>query len=70
MKYFIIFLSGTNFSVLRYLAIKFHEMEEKLQHERNRNRINDDDDPESNTETSTMESVPTTQTNDPSSTVS
>lgn len=67
-------ISETISSILRYLAIKFHEMEEKLQNERNRNRISDEDDVDSNTETSTMESIPTTQdstqTNDASSTVS
>lgn len=67
-------ISETILSILRYLAIKFHEMEEKLQNERNRNRISDEDDPDSNTETSTMDTVPTTQgsmqTNDASSTVS
>lgn len=67
-------ISETILSILRYLAIKFQEMEEKLQNERNRNRISDEDDPDSNTETSTMDTVPTTQdsmqTNDASSTVS
>lgn len=63
-------------SFCRYLAIKFHEMEEKLQRERNRNRIPEDggDDLESNAETSTVESIQTTenpmQTDDPTSTVS
>lgn len=44
----------------RYLAIKFQEMEEKMQHEKNRNRINNNND-ENETDDETTATDSTTE---------
>lgn len=41
----------------RYLAIKFQEMEEKMQRDRNRNRMNNIEDVETSTETTAMDDI-------------
>lgn len=50
----------------RYLAIKFQEMEEKMQREKNRNRVKDDGDDveEDDTETGLPESTTIEMNND------